>query len=147
METSNGFQDEYRFLSNFWPLETPIVRGGLSFATTEHFYQAMKFTHGWLIEAVATHPTKGLKAFVAEHEAFIRDDWDEIRLQVMEYALRHKFSEKNPILRQKLIDTEGVELIEYNTWKDIFWGVGLKSKIGKNNLGKLLMKIRESLKK
>lgn len=145
METSNGFRDEYRFLSNFWPLETPIVYQGRSYATTEHFYQAMKFCIPWMRDAVSEHPMKGLKGFVEEQEDFIRLDWDEIKLQVMEFALRHKFSDLNPNLRQKLIDTIGVELIEYNSWNDIFWGVGLKSKIGRNELGKLLMKIREEL--
>lgn len=76
----------------------------------------------------------------------MRADWDDARnyrLVVMEQLLREKFSDKNPELKQKLIDTYDAELIEGNTWNDTFWGVC--GGIGKNHLGKLLMKIRRDL--
>jgi len=41
------------------------------------------------------------------------------------------------------LDTGKSELIEGNTWGDTFWGVS--GVIGQNNLGKILMKIREEL--
>lgn len=35
---------------------------------------------------------------------------------------------------------------EGNYWGDTFWGVDLKKREGENNLGKLVMEIREKLK-
>ena len=40
-----GFEGEYRWLSNFYPLGTPILYEELSFPTVEHAYQAMKCVH------------------------------------------------------------------------------------------------------
>ena len=49
----------------------------------------------------------------------------------------------NEELKCKLIATDNEELIEFNVWNDIFYGV-CKGR-GENHLGKLLMKIREEL--
>ena len=51
----------------------------------------------------------------------------------------------NSELREKLIATGDKELIEGNHWNDRFWGV-CRGK-GQNHLGKLLMELREILKK
>jgi hypothetical protein len=61
----------------------------------------------------------------------------------MEELLRLKFSGKEPFLTRALLDTENARLIEENNWNDTFWGVC--NNTGENNLGKLLMKIREDL--
>lgn len=73
----------------------------------------------------------------------IRSDWKQIKLKVMENLLRQKFSQGTE-LSQKLLETYPKELIEGNTWNDTFWGVC--NNVGKNNLGKLLMKIRRELR-
>ena len=61
----------------------------------------------------------------------------------MEYGLREKF--KDTDLRDKLVGTGNIEIIETNIWHDNFWGQcncdKCKSK-GGNKLGKLLMKLR-----
>ena len=59
----------------------------------------------------------------------------------MESILRVKFSDDK--LKNKLIDTYPAELIEGNTWNDKFWGVDINTSIGENNLGKILMKLRD----
>ena len=48
-------------------------------------------------------------------------------------------------LKEKLLATGDKILIEGNTWNDDFWGKC--SDNGKNNLGIILMKIREEIKK
>lgn len=73
----------------------------------------------------------------------IREDWDEIKLEWMEIVLRKKFGPENPELMRKLIDTYPLELVEHNTWGDIFWGV-CDGK-GENHFGKILEKIRLDL--
>lgn len=52
---------------------------------------------------------------------------------------------QNRSLKEKLLDTGNKYLEETNWWKDDFWGVDIKIG-GKNNLGKILMKVRECLK-
>ena len=78
----------------------------------------------------------------------IRKDWKEVNLGIMEELLYQKFT--NPYLKKKLLETGSRLLIEGNNWGDEFWGCVWNEKMkrwnGKNNLGKLLMKVRERLK-
>ena len=60
----------------------------------------------------------------------------------MEDFLRQKFTDSD--LKEKLLATGDAELIEGNHWGDVIWGVC--NGIGENNLGKLLMNIRNDLK-
>ena len=62
----------------------------------------------------------------------------------MEEIVRDKFF-RHKDLAEKLLETGDAELVEGNTWKDIYWGVDLKSNYGQNKLGKILMKIRSEL--
>lgn len=72
----------------------------------------------------------------------LREDWEEVKDQVMYDILKSKFS--NERLRQLLLQTGNKELIENNSWNDTYWGV-CNGK-GQNKLGKLLMQVREELK-
>jgi predicted NAD-dependent protein-ADP-ribosyltransferase YbiA (DUF1768 family) len=63
----------------------------------------------------------------------------------MKELVSQKFSDKNPELKQKLIDTKDIVLIEGTTWGDSFFGVNLKNGQGKNHLGQILMNIRQTL--
>lgn len=150
MKTNNGFRDEFSFLSNFTYFEKPmVIRRSVYdfvFLTNEHFYQACKFKDYDMIKLVADHPSKDLKKFINSKKSEWRQDWDDIKLGVMETGLRYKFSEYNPGLRQKLLDTEDIELVEYNYWNDKYYGVCKKTDVGENHVGKLLMKIRKDIK-
>jgi ribA/ribD-fused uncharacterized protein len=72
----------------------------------------------------------------------LRDDWNDVRLQIMGEVVLTKFV-VNKDLRDKLIATGQRELIEGNTWHDTFWGV-CNGK-GGNHLGKILMEVRSML--
>ena len=63
-------------------------------------------------------------------------------LEVMESILRAKF-EDNPYLMEKLLETGNAVLINGNNRKEEYWGIDLYSWRGENNLGKILMKIRD----
>ena len=56
----------------------------------------------------------------------------------------------NPENYQKLLETGSKHLEEVNYWGDTFWGVHKNDSsepgVGENNLGRLLMEIRESRK-
>lgn len=130
------FRGEYRWLSNFG--ESPIEVGGKSYATVEHFYQAMKATTVEEHEWVRTAPTPGQSKRRGQKVEMV-EDWEEIKLGVMEEGLRRKF--QIPELRKKLLRTGFQHLMEGNTWGDTFWGVHQGE--GLNHLGRLLMDIRE----
>jgi ribA/ribD-fused uncharacterized protein len=128
------------FLSNFYPAEVRFE--GLVYQTAENAFQAAKtldpFQREWFM-----HVPPG----AAKREGqrlHLRPMWDEVKLQVMETILRDKFSD--PGLAEQLLATGTRKLIEGNTWGDEFWGVDLRTKQGKNHLGRLLMKIRKELR-
>jgi hypothetical protein len=138
MKDVRGFFGEYRFLSNFYP--SPMEINGKRYETNEHFYQASKADNDLDHEYVRTAPSSG----VAKHRGKripLREDWNKVRLNIMLEGLIAKF-EQNPELAEKLANTSPGELVELNNWGDTFWGV-VRDK-GCNNLGKLLMFVRET---
>lgn len=68
----------------------------------------------------------------------LRDDWELVKLGIMEDLVRQKFNEKT--LGDMLLATGDAELVEGNDWGDKFWGVCDGE--GQNMLGKILMKVR-----
>lgn len=149
MSTVTQFIKQYRFLSNFW--ETPVEFEGTVYPSAEHAYQAAKTLEPEYRESVLLTPTPGKAKRMGKHVP-IRPDWDDVKLEVMETILRDKFGPHNAGLNELLSVTKGQELIEGNFWHDTFWGVCLGSKKcdcspdnpqGNNNLGLLLMKIRD----
>ena len=81
-------------------------------------------------------------------------DWNKQKLPIMCDILKEKFSQ-NPDLLHFLKSTGEKELVEGNP-RDLFWGAGLSiynpqiwdkdSRPGENNLGKILVEIREMFK-
>ena len=141
------FDGKYAFLSNFDPSPIAPFNDGIVYPTVEHAFQAYKTTDINKRKEIAVQPTPGKAKHLGRHVE-IRDDWQEIRIDVMYTALKEKF--KDLELQTKLLSTGNAELIEGNTWSDNFWGDCHCPKCrdikGENNLGKLLMKIREDYK-
>ncbi|HEC65017.1 MAG TPA: NADAR family protein [bacterium] len=136
----NSFQGEYRFLSNFWLV--PIVFEGITFPSVEHAYQAAKTLEiGWR-HRIASLQSPG-KAKRVGRLSELREDWEDVKLDIMEQLVLSKFSLNNG-LRFKLLETGGAELIEGNNWGDTYWGE--HKGVGKNHLGKILMKVRYELR-
>ena len=71
-----------------------------------------------------------------------RDDWDLIKMSIMTDVLSAKFTQ-HKYLKDLLLSTHNSEIIE-DSPRDYYWGIG-KNKNGQNNLGKLLVKVRQSL--
>jgi hypothetical protein len=138
MEEVRGFFGQYRFLSNFYP--SPFELDGKKYETVEHFFQAKKATNDEDHEYVRSASTPG----IAKHRGRRlprHPEWDFIKLKIMLEGLVAKF-EQNPDLGEKLARTSPRNLVEDNSWGDKFWGVC--SGEGCNNLGKLLMFVRET---
>lgn len=132
----NEFRGTTRWLSNFEYVD--IEYEGVVYPTTENAYQASK-THSKRIKQVFTKITPR-EAQELGQNILMREDWEDVKLKVMEDITAIKFS----IIpyKTKLRLTGNEELVEGNHWGDTFWGV-CDGK-GENNLGKILMRVRES---
>lgn len=146
MKMIDKFDGEFAFLSNFY--ESPVSDGFTTFPTVEHYFQAAKAVWVKDYDDIQHAKTPGEAKRIGRKIA-IRGDWEFIKLDVMEDALRKKFA--IPELREQLLATGDAELIEGNWWHDNTWGNcscdKCKSIPGQNNLGKLLMKIRDDIRK
>lgn len=132
------FQGEYRWLSNFWPCSVEL--DGLAFNSVEAAYVAAKTTDVEIRKKIQSLKTAGeCKRFGRTIE--LREDWEDIKLDVMYKLLVQKFSNKE--LARKLLDTGDRHIQEGNNWNDKFWGVC--KGVGENHLGKLIMKVRSDL--
>jgi ribA/ribD-fused uncharacterized protein len=143
MKPVTAFQGEYRFLSNFWPCV--IQWEGLVYPTLEHAYAASKTNDPSIKIQIQACATPGdAKEYLAQHHLQADDTWTrERKLDVMEKLLLTKFSGQDPLLTRALMATGDAALIEGNDWDDRFWGVCNGE--GENQLGKLLMGVREQL--
>ena len=139
MDKIEGFKDEYRFLSNFYPIR--IIYEGIEYPSVEHAYQAMKSLDNNIRIKISKIPTAG-KAKRAGAKLKPRNNWHNINLIIMEDLVNQKF--RNEFFSKKLLDTKDMFIEETNDWGDTFWGV-CEGK-GTNYLGKIIMKVREELK-
>ena len=134
------FRGEYSFLSNFF--KSFVLLDTILFPTVEHAYQAAK-----TLDLDKRFDMSNISS-PGEAKRFgralkIRGDWDFIKLDVMRDLVRCKFQYMP--LREKLLNTGTKTLIEGNTHGDIYWGVcGGK---GENMLGKILMIVRDEIRK
>jgi ribA/ribD-fused uncharacterized protein len=136
------FQGKYRFLSNFW--ECPILYEGQIYPSSEHLYQALKTVDQEEREKIRLSPNAAQAKRLGK-KVTIRPDWESIKEEIMEEIVWRKFRQ-NTRLGKALIETGTEELQEGNKWHDLGWGVDLKTGIGENKLGKILMKVRDKLR-
>lgn len=137
----NRFDGRYFFLSNFY--QCKVVYDGIEYSSAEAAFQAAKTTD---------YDTRCIFAKLNPSQAKrlgrtiqLRPDWEDIKFNVMKDVVIRKFTQ-NPDLKQKLLDTGNAKLIEGNSWHDYIWGMNFSCTIGENNLGKILMEVRDELK-
>ena len=139
------FSGIHEFLSNFW--HSPFVHEGITYATNEHFFQAMKTLDPKERLWIACAETHGI-AKRRGRQCTLRSDWEQVKDEVMLTGLRLKFS--IPTLRIQLLMTGDQELIEGNWWHDNTWGnckcERCRDIEGHNMLGNILMKVRKELR-
>jgi ribA/ribD-fused uncharacterized protein len=131
----------HAFLSNFHL--TCVEFEGINYPSLEHAFQAAKTEsleeRIWILQSASPG--------IAKHRGrrvTLREDWEQVKLEVMLNLLRQKFGPKNPGLQRRLLETLPAKLVEGNTWGDTFWGVS--AGVGKNWLGVLLMQVREEIR-
>ena len=113
---------------------------GICYDTVENYFQAAKTLDKDHRARIALM-TPG-KAKREGRMLSLRPDWEDIKISIMDRALRLKFA-KGTKWYDKLMSTGDEEIIEFNNWKDIYWGYDVNLRRGRNELGKLLMKIRQ----
>ena len=124
-------------MSNFY--STPVLYHGLRFENSEAAFQAAKCPDR-MRDFCGLNPSEAKRL---GRSVELRTDWEAVKYDVMYQICMAKFLQ-NQDLAQKLIKTGNAELVEGNTWGDTVWGVC--DGVGENNLGKILMRIREELR-
>lgn len=151
---------------------TKLIYNGKPFPTSEHIYQANKYDYegapavnAEMIEAIRQQNTPN-KAFmlargfgsgsryewgqklVALHKSYIargvkvNPKWDEVKVARMHAIIELKFKQDAEFAKE-LVATKDATIEEESPY-DKFWGTGADGK-GRNELGKILMKVRDSL--
>lgn len=156
IEFYDGDKNDFKEFSNFYVPDKLIIKDfdtneKISWQTTEHYYQAMKYTDPEYRRIISTTNTPN-KAFalgrrkisgyasawkhseknqtkigdiVKQYDVYIRNDWDDIKDFVMHRAVRSKFIQ-NKNLSKMLLDTDNSIIVE-NTPRDSYWANGGKT--------------------
>ena len=138
--TIGKFRDEYHFLSNFY--EADVEYDGIVYKNNEAAFQAQKVLDPEIRKQFAEYNPSKAKSLGRKVD--LRPDWEEVKLGLMYEIVKAKF-EQNDDLRELLMQTGNKILVEGNNWNDVFWGMSIKTGLGKNHLGKILMRVRAEL--
>lgn len=129
------------YYSNFF--ERPIFIYGRMFKTSEHAFQFKKTLNPEWQDKIANAGNAKESRALGKACPIIKG-WDDIKVDIMREVLYAKFTQHQD-LRNKLFATGDAIIIE-DAWWDEFWGCG-KNGDGQNMLGKLLMELREKLRR
>ena len=113
---------------------TPIEIDGVMWPSVENYYQAYKCTDDSEFEAFKVITPSQAK--YRGRKQTLPDNWDKLKLITMFKGLYAKFSQ-HADQRTMLLDHKE-RFVEWNNWKDTYWGFDINLKKGDNNLGKLL---------
>lgn len=148
---------EFSNMCRDFPVIVQTDNGRYIIPTTEALYQSMRFPdlycNGVYFQQEICKEMNPMKAkmiakrFLKDHT---RPNWDEDRIFYMEWVLRLKLLSNFRKFSRVLLDSGDLSIVEYSK-KDSFWGAkpdkeDPSSLVGRNILGKLLMKIRGVLR-
>ena len=130
--------------SNFYPAAVEL--DGVCYPTVEHFWQAAKFpTDAPLQARIRAAPTVQEAHLLGQNpDAPLREDWDEVKGDVLLPALRAKFN-AHVELREALLATGDKTIVNVDSdrWAGMQVSGGVSS--GQNHVGLLLMQVRSEL--
>ena len=147
LKVIDEFKGNYKMFSNFYPVI--IFHSGVKFPSVEHAYVASKSKDRLFRYRISQIPEdQAGKAKRRGEKIQLRENWDMLKLSYMRRFLIQKFSYRQ--FRELLISTGDATLIEGNYWHDNYWGDCYCPKCGnitgQNQLGKMLMKMRDTIK-
>lgn len=126
----------------------PLLVNGLHVRSSEHLYQALKFSGYPSVQLeILEKPSPLVAKWTAkrkDYKPFIRDDWEEVKLEVMDYCLRAKLITHWVKFGDLLRRTGHKDIVEVSSKKDRFWGAAPAGDdlYGHNHLGRLLTTLR-----
>lgn len=133
------FRGDFFFLSNFY--NCPVTYEQLTYTNNEAAFQAQKCVNdAERIQFMKLSPSEAKRL---GRRVSLRRDWEDVKVSIMEEVVRAKFTQ-NAELADKLLATGDAHLEEGNTWGDRVWGT--VNGIGANQLGIILMKIRDEIR-
>lgn len=129
----------------------PLRINGVQILTSEALYQACRFPHmpdvQKLIIGQASPMTAKMKG--KPYRNGTRKDWDAVRIGIMRWCLQVKLAFHWVAFGNLLLSTENKSIVEESK-KDDFWGAKPQEDgtlVGANVLGRLLMGLREDLRR
>ncbi|MFT3724585.1 MAG: NADAR family protein [Hyphomonadaceae bacterium] len=135
-------KDPYGCFSNF--SAHPVEIDGEVWRTTEHFFQAQKFTDPEAHRKINSEESPMVAARIGRRRDFLlRPDWDSAKDDVMRKAVRAKVRQHADV-RETLLGTGDAIIIEH-TANNSYWADGGDGS-GKNMLGVILMEVRAALR-
>lgn len=132
------FKGEYDFLNNRFGCS--FMWQGIRFNSVETAFQASKCEDE--AERKLFSRLSVEKAAMKGGQITPSPEWEERKLETMMSIQIAKFIQ-NPSLMKRLIATGNCKIINGNNKQETYWGVDLYSWKGENNLGKILMTIRD----
>src|SRR5437870_1556539 len=130
----------------------PLKVNDVAIRTSEALYQACRFPKAPDVQRRIIEQTSPMaakmhsKPFRNDHS---REDWDDVRMEVMRWCLRVKLAKNWTKFAELLISTGDLLIVE-ESGRDVFWGAKPQpdgTLVGYNVLGQLLSELREQLRK
>jgi ribA/ribD-fused uncharacterized protein len=116
---------------------------GVLYTTAEHAYHCQRYTDPKIIEEIKS--ARSAKLAWAASQKYKSEQivgFDDQKVAVMEEIFRAKLDQHEDI-REILLGSEDAVIIK--SYPDPFWGIG-QDGVGKNEMGKIWMKLRSELK-
>jgi ribA/ribD-fused uncharacterized protein len=137
-------------LSNMAP-GFPLEINGIRIRTSEALYQACRFPLYPDIQRLIIQQGSPMTAKMKgkPHTKRTRSDWDRVRVNIMRWCLRVKLAQNWQKFGALLLATGDQPIVEESR-KDDFWGAkpaNYETLVGANVLGRLLMELREELRR
>jgi ribA/ribD-fused uncharacterized protein len=128
----------------------PFSVNGIRISCVESIYQALKFTDYPLIqkEILEQKSPMAVKFKSRRYNEFIRSDWDQIKVGVMEFCVKLKIYKYSDYFYNLFLQTGKSKIAEFSSF-DTFWAVKQIDSdfvYGSNVLGEIIMKIREEFR-
>lgn len=143
----------FGWLGNMSPF--PVLFGGVSWPTTEHLFQALRFSPEAKIreEIRSTKSPMAAKLLAKKHVSeMVVAPRSQEDLDLMRLCLRLKI-EQHPDLKRQLLETKDEQIVEDASKRPnvsgLFWGLCKREDawLGENALGVLWMELRSTLQK
>ena len=146
LKTKEGFGGLSNMAGGF-----PLNVGGIRILSSEALYQACRYPHLPDVQRLIFGQTSPMTAKMKtrSYRQQTRSDWLQVRVGIMRWCLRVKLAQHRPSFSQLLLSTGDLPVVEESR-KDPFWGakpVDEELLEGMNVLGRLLMELRELVRK